>query len=125
MMHDRKSRALMTEMNEKYIDLRDSLEDAFSAFEDLQSDIEATLEAVSDSLESIRDGLNGVDRAFRMFQRHMRSRKLESIFRSYPLEPGEQLVIPPDSILFSDELPFPEDEIEVAKTKDFDAINAF
>jgi len=124
-MHDRDIRTSMTEMNEEYINLRDSLEDAFSAFEDLQSDIEATLEAVSDSLESIRDGLDGVDREFRMFQRHMRGRKLENIFRSYPLEPGEQLVIPPDRITFYDDLPFPEDEMKAAKTKDLDAINAF
>ena len=115
----------MEQMNEEYINLRDSLEDAFSAFEDLQSDLEATLEAVSDSLESIREGLDGVDRAFRKFHHYMRDRKLEKIFRSYPLGPGEQLVIPPDRILFSDELPFPENEIEVAKAKDFDAINAF
>lgn len=100
----------MEDLNEEYINLRDSLDDAFSAIEDLQADLEAALDAVSDSIESIRDGLSGVDRAFRSFQYHRRDRKIEKIFRTYPLEPDEQFILPPHDVIFSDKNPFPEDE---------------
>lgn len=109
MIHTKTSRTLLEDLNEEYINLRDSLDDAFSAIEDLQSDLEATLDALSDSLESIRDGLNGADRAFRKFQYHRRGRRLEKIFQAYPLEPGEQFVLPPDEIIFSDKDPFSDD----------------
>ena len=102
---------LLQELDEEYIDLRDSLEDTISSFEDLHSELEAALSDICDSLESVRDGLNTVVRTFRKIQRRQKAMDAEYYMLTHPSEPGEPFTgVPPLEVLFPEEVPFPEDQ---------------